>query len=51
MFEKTETGEWKFTHNPFSMPKIEHMDAFMAGKEIEHIQAQQYDIVLNGCEI
>jgi aspartyl-tRNA synthetase len=27
------------------------MDAFMAGKEIEHIQAQQYDIVLNGCEI
>lgn len=51
MFEKTDDGQWKFTHNPFSMPKIEHMDRFMKGENIDKIQAQQYDIALNGHEI
>ena len=58
MFEKTDssdnedkTGEWTFTHNPFSKPKDEYMDALMQKKDIEKIIAGQYDIVLNGFEI
>lgn len=57
MFEKTEedniddTGEWTFTHNPFSRPKNEHMGMFMRGEDIESILSTQYDIVLNGLEI
>ena len=58
MFEKTDssdnedkTGEWTFTHNPFSKPKDEYMDALMQKKDIEKIIASQYDIVLNGFEI
>ena len=33
------------------MPKVEHVPLLMQGKDIEHIQAQQYDIVLCGHEI
>jgi len=51
MFEKTEEGKRKFTHNPFSMPKIEHVDWLIKRKKIDEIHAQQYDIVLNGNEI
>ncbi len=50
-FEKTETGGWTFTHNPFSSPKPEFMDDLLAGKNIESILTTQYDIVLNGFEI
>ncbi|PID83194.1 hypothetical protein CSB11_02515 [Candidatus Campbellbacteria bacterium] len=57
-FEKTAesddpqaVGEWTFTHNPFSMPKEEHLDNLMNKENIGEIQAQQYDIVLNGFEI
>ena len=46
MFEKTDssdnedkTGEWTFTHNPFSKPKDEYMDALMQKKDIEKIIA------------
>lgn len=51
MFKKWLTGKWKFTHNPFSMPKKEHVDLLMQGQDIEKIQAQQYDITLCGHEI
>ena len=51
MFKKGMTGKWKFTHNPFSMPKKEHIGLLMEGKDIEKIQAQQYDITLCGHEI
>lgn len=51
MFEKTDEGKWKFTHNPFSMPKIESLDNFLAWENIPNIIAQQYDIVMNGSEI
>jgi len=57
MFEKTSeenidaTGEWTFTHNPFSKPKDEYFDAFMAKKNIGKILSTQYDITLNGLEI
>ncbi|MBU2540019.1 aspartate--tRNA ligase [Patescibacteria group bacterium] len=50
-FEKSETGGWIFTHNPFSAPKTEFMDSLMKQKNISEILATQYDIVLNGCEI
>jgi len=29
MFEKTDEGKRKFTHNPFSLPKVEHIDWLM----------------------
>jgi len=57
MFEKTGddnvdgTGEWTFTHNPFSKPKDEHIDLFMNKQEIGSILTSQYDITLNGFEI
>ncbi|MBI2100923.1 MAG: aspartate--tRNA ligase [Candidatus Vogelbacteria bacterium] len=50
-FEKTETGAWTFTHNPFSAPKPEFMDQLLKGERISEIIASQYDIVLNGSEI
>lgn len=50
-FEKTEEGNWTFTHNPFSMPKAEDLDKHMQGKQVGEIIAQQYDMVLNGFEI
>lgn len=49
-FEKTETGAWTFTHNPFSMPKSEFIDDLMKGENIENILTTQYDLVCNGFE-
>lgn len=57
MFEKTgdenydNTGEWTFTHNPFSRPQEQYMDEFMRGENIGNILSTQYDITLNGFEI
>lgn len=57
MFEKTGednvdgTGDWTFTHNPFSRPKDEHFDMFMKKERIGDILTTQYDITLNGFEI
>lgn len=57
MFEKTgddnvdSTGEWTFTHNPFSKPKEEHMEMFMKKENIGDILTTQYDVTLNGFEI
>jgi aspartyl-tRNA synthetase len=57
-FEKTAdsddpqaTGEWTFTHNPFSLSKQEYVNDLKEGKNTENIVAAQYDIVLNGFEI
>lgn len=49
-FEKDDQGKWTFTHNPFSMPKPEHLEWLLAGKNIEQIVTQQYDLVCNGYE-
>ena len=49
-FEKMENGGWTFSHNPFSLPKPEFMDDFMAKRNIGDILTTQYDIVLNGSE-
>ncbi|MBI5456584.1 aspartate--tRNA ligase [Candidatus Kaiserbacteria bacterium] len=49
-FEKTDGGDWTFTHNPFSMPLSEHIDDVLAGKNTENILTAQYDLVCNGHE-
>ncbi|MDI9325356.1 MAG: OB-fold nucleic acid binding domain-containing protein [Alphaproteobacteria bacterium] len=51
MFEKTDKGEWTFTHNPFSAPVTEHIEDVLQAKNIKDIIATQYDLVLNGYEI
>lgn len=56
-FEKTgadnvdDTGEWTFTHNPFTGPKKEFLGDMMEMKNIGGIISSQYDITLNGYEI
>ncbi len=56
-FEKTgednvdDTGEWTFTHNPFSKPKDEDMAKLIERRDIASIMTTQYDIALNGFEI
>ncbi len=56
-FEKTgednvdDTGEWTFTHNPFSKPKDEDMGKLMSKSDIGSIMTTQYDVALNGYEI
>lgn len=50
-FEKTDTGAWTFTHNPFSAPKPEFLADLHDPEKIEGIVAAQYDMVLNGSEI
>jgi aspartyl-tRNA synthetase len=49
-FEKTDEGGWTFSHNPFSMPKEEHLNDLMTGKNIANILTTQYDLVCNGFE-
>lgn len=57
MFEKTGeenfdgTGEWTFTHNPFSKPRDEYFNDFINQQNIDQILSTQYDITLNGFEI
>lgn len=41
---------WTFTHNPFSMPLPEFLDAHMKGENIGEILTSQYDLVCNGFE-
>ncbi len=56
-FEKTSednidgTGEWTFTHNPFSKPQEKSMEDFRNKKNIGDILTTQYDITVNGYEI
>jgi aspartyl-tRNA synthetase len=50
MFERSaETGEWEFSHNPFSMPQggLEALESKSPGA----ILAFQYDVVCNGVEL
>ncbi len=49
-FEKTDSGAWTFTHNPFSMPLPEHIDMLLKKENIGDILTTQYDIVCNGFE-
>ena len=49
-FEKTDKGDWTFTHNPFSAPKPEHLEMLIKKENIGEILTTQYDIALNGFE-
>lgn len=51
LFERTDSGGWTFSHNPFSMPKKEYLQDHLEGKNLGNILSQQYDMVLNGNEI
>ncbi|MDP3999164.1 MAG: aspartate--tRNA ligase [bacterium] len=52
LFDKDEeTKKLTFAHNPFSAPKPEHVEKLMAGEDLEHLRAQQYDLVCNGLEM
>jgi aspartyl-tRNA synthetase len=42
---------WTFTHNPFSSPISDHIEAHLASKQTEKITATQYDLVCNGYEV
>ncbi len=46
-----ETGRLTFAHNPFSAPKPEHVEKLLKGEDLEHLRAQQYDLVCNGYEL
>lgn len=50
-FEKNTEGKWTFTHNPFSMPKLEHVEWLLSGKNVSNILTSQYDLVCNGVEV
>jgi aspartyl-tRNA synthetase len=56
-FEKTGsdnvdgTGEWTFTHNPFSKPQEKSMEDFRVKRNIGDIVTTQYDVTVNGFEI
>lgn len=50
-FEKDEkSGNWTFTHNPFSQPLPEYLEDHLAGENTEQILTSQYDMVCNGYE-
>jgi aspartyl-tRNA synthetase len=51
LYEKTDSGKWTFSHNPFSMPKPEYLQDHLEGRNIGNILSQQYDLILNGNEI
>jgi aspartyl-tRNA synthetase len=38
-------------HHPFTSPAPEFFDDFVAGKNLDHIEASAYDMVLNGVEV
>jgi aspartyl-tRNA synthetase len=56
-FEKTGednvdgTGEWTFTHNPFTGVQDAYKADFMEKKNIGEILSTQYDVAMNGYEI
>ncbi len=50
-FEKDQSDNWTFTHNPFSAPKPEFREDLLKKRNIGKILTSQYDIVLNGWEL
>lgn len=52
VFERDEkTGQLTYSHNPFTAPQPEFIGDLMAGRNLETMFSQQYDLVLNGYEI
>ncbi|MBI3033600.1 aspartate--tRNA ligase, partial [Candidatus Woesearchaeota archaeon] len=46
---KDDESRWDFNHNPFCMPKREHLDIMESSPE--KVKADLYDVVLNGIEL
>ena len=44
-------GRYYACHHPFTSPRPEHFDNFIAGRNLDHVQASAYDMVLNGVEV
>ena len=42
---------WTFTHNPFSMPKEDHLNWHLKKENVSKIETLQYDLVCNGYEV
>jgi aspartyl-tRNA synthetase len=52
LFERDEeTKKYTFAHNPFSAPKLEHIEKLMKSEDLGNLRAQQYDLVCNGYEL
>lgn len=52
MFTRNQTtGALESTHHPFTAPVPEHLERLKDGIDLERIEAQHYDLVLNGVEI
>ncbi len=49
MFEWTDEQKWDFNHNPFCMPRKEHLG--LLEKDPAKVKANLYDVVLNGIEL
>jgi aspartyl-tRNA synthetase len=51
LFEKdAESGDWVFSHHPFTAPRVEDLEAFL-NEDYENVRAQHYDVVYNGVEL
>ncbi len=44
-------GRFFAAHHPFTAPRPEFFDDFIAGKNLDAIEASAYDLVLNGVEV
>ncbi|MBI4926011.1 MAG: aspartate--tRNA ligase [Bdellovibrio sp.] len=52
LFEYDEKeGRYFAKHHPFTSPVPEHFEDFMAAKNLENMDANAYDLVLNGVEL
>ncbi|KAI6186766.1 AA-TRNA-LIGASE-II domain-containing protein [Aphelenchoides besseyi] len=51
LFSRNETGQLETTHHPFTAPKKDHLDDLQAGRNLDQLKAQHYDLVLNGVEL
>uniref|UniRef100_A0A183BLM3 AA_TRNA_LIGASE_II domain-containing protein n=1 Tax=Globodera pallida TaxID=36090 RepID=A0A183BLM3_GLOPA len=52
LFTRNETTNcWESSHHPFTAPIPEHLEQLRQGKDLGQIEAQHYDLVLNGVEI
>ncbi len=44
-------GRYYACHHPFTSPRPEHFDDFVASRNLDKVQASAYDMVLNGVEV
>jgi len=44
-------GRYFACHHPFTSPHPEFFEDFIAGRNLDHIEASAYDLVLNGVEV